>query len=370
MSVERQHWWNYLGPWPIRPVLGGSVAFVVTAQIFSGVTVNSGSTSFAQSAAITVVPSAVTGIVMWAALALGRRMRALLARSLGTYLLWLVLASVAAVLARYAVTHLPYFPDPDAVERIIPSALRYAVWIVGTLAVAGTLTADLAHRAQQTQDALDLARHQQDLLLESDERSRRQISMVLHDRVQAGVIAAALELRLIQGQDFAADRVRRDAAIDRLESLRSIDLRRAARALSPDLWNVDLRAALMELAQTYEPTMRTRIDAEPGLIAGGHIPEPVLLACYRIVEQGLLNAAIHGEATSVRVVVAVNKHAVDVSIADNGRGLTASSPEPGLGSTVVAAWCRRLNGEWSLSFDTPGASAVLRAHLRSVTPSR
>jgi len=237
--------------------------------------------------------------------------------------------------------------------------LRYWGWIIGNLAVTGAVVQRLRRETEVAQAALAESRRQQAILLESEERSRRQVAQLLHDRVQAGIIAASLELRLVGS---SGDDSRVQAVVDRLERLRDIDLRQAARALSPDLVNVDLRSALADLASGYEPTMTTRVDITPGVLRDRRVPETTLLAIYRIVEQGLLNAAGHGHALSVRVSVTMSDSTIQVVVADDGRGLPASGLHPGLGTAVIEAWCQVAGGTWSLE---PGRSggAVLRATL-------
>jgi len=237
--------------------------------------------------------------------------------------------------------------------------LRYWGWIIGNLAVTGAVVQRLRRETEVAQAALAESRRQQAILLESEERSRRQVAQLLHDRVQAGIIAASLELRLVGS---SGDDSRVQAVVDRLERLRDVDLRQAARALSPDLVNVDLRSALADLASGYEPTMTTRVDITPGVLRDRRVPETTLLAIYRIVEQGLLNAAGHGHALSVRVSVTMSDSTIEVVVADDRRGLPASGLHPGLGTAVIEAWCQVAGGTWSLE---PGRSggAVLRATL-------
>ena len=71
---------------------------------------------------------------------------------------------------------------------------------------------------------------------------------------------------------------------------------------------------------------------------------------YRICEQGLLNAAIHGHAAQCSIDISLNANDdFELVLHDNGVGLNGSSIKPGMGSTVIAAWVESLNGQWSLS---------------------
>jgi signal transduction histidine kinase len=353
-------WWRYLGPWPLRlPVMLVTV-FVITVLIFSGIVVSMPGETLGQAALFTFVPAAVAALVATGVTWAGRTLLgAVLARSLPAYLIFLLVVAIAAVAARYVVTQVPIFPFPDTPDRLVGAVLRYWGWIIGNLAVTGAVVQRLRRETEVAQDALAESRRQQAILLESEERSRRQVAQLLHDRVQAGIIAASLELRLVGS---SADDPRVQAVIERLERLRDIDLRQAARALSPDLTNVDLRSALTDLASGYEPTMVTRVDIAPALLRDRSVSETVLLAIYRIVEQGLLNAAGHGRAGSVRVSVSAAGSALEVLVADDGRGLPAGAMRPGLGTAVIEAWCQVAGGTWRLE-PGRGEGAVLRASL-------
>jgi two-component system, NarL family, sensor histidine kinase UhpB len=356
-------WWRYIGPWPLRLMVVFIFVFVVTVLIYSGITVSTPMDSLAQSVLYIIAPGLVAALVATGVTWLGRRfLCGLLGRSLLAYLAFLLLIAVAAIAGRYAVTQLAAFPVPDTPDRLVGAVLRYWGWLIGGLALTGATIQRLRQETEVAQEALEVARVQQSLLLESEESSRRQVAQLLHDRVQAGIIAASLELRLVDFKDAAADRARLAAVVDRLETLRGIDVHEAVRILSPDLVNVDLRSAIVDLARGYEPTMVTRVDISPELLAHRDVPEAVLLAVYRIVEQGLLNAAGHGAASSVRVSIGTDDAGVVLSVADDGRGLPNSPRTPGLGSMVMDAWCRIAGGSWSLERGRP-SGAMLRATI-------
>ena len=96
-----------------------------------------------------------------------------------------------------------------------------------------------------------------------------------------------------------------------------------------------------------------------------HDSPDVLLASYRIVEQGILNSAVHGSATRCEVRISEDDGRVRVRVTDNGRGVSTTTP--GLGSALITTWTRVLDGEWSLTSDENGTS--LEAWLTpNVTP--
>lgn len=199
----------------------------------------------------------------------------------------------------------------------------------------------------RTQEALALAREQQRQLLDADERVRGQVSAFLHDRVQGGLIAACLELSDAARAADSATQVSIDGVVQRLEDLRALDVRSAARALSPDLANTDFRSALEDLSRQYAPAMLITLEIDPRL-ASRITPEAdsSLLGSFRIIEQAVLNAVVHGRARNCLVRVDLVADSLAISVSDDGVGIKAGGT-PGLGSALTTTWTTLFGGSWS-----------------------
>lgn len=345
MSTPRALRW--LGPWPLRPLLVFAGLSFIYMLISSGAVIanrlTEGMRVYAVAVFVAAATAGVTAVILW----LARPVR-LFAESLTAYLLLLLFAALLGILARAALTRLPFVATPDDLAFIPFATVRIWIWIVGGLALAGYTIRRLSRQARVAEDALSEARAQQTLMLIAEERSRQQIATLLHDRVQAGLITACLQLQRVRGHDPHVDDASIREVVDRLEALRGLDVRSAARALSPDLDAVDPWSALEDLARPYDPGMATRIVVSERLIAERDQVSPdVLLACYRIAEQSLLNAAVHGQATMCEITLDVTGSAqVAVAIEDNGRGLPDEPGTSGFGTAVALTWCRVLGGDW------------------------
>lgn len=354
---------RYFGVWPYRPVLVGIVAFVfIWGSVSYRAPVFSSGTPLLQ-VITTAAVSALTGLVMGLVLALAERLRGREARSLFEYVLVALLAGFVANAVRVALGQVPGGDGQSMLGITLTGTGRLALLIVLTQAIAGASSWRLQGQIDRAEQALQDSREQQAMMLEADESVRRQVAEVLHDGVQAGLVAACLELRLAASRLSEADRAPITSVIDRLEAMRAIDVRAAARVLSPSLESQDLLHCLDELGSRYAPATVVEVDVDDALQHRLLTESPdTLLACYRIAEQALLNAVAHGAATRCSVDVSeASDGMVVLSVVDNGRGPT-DSVRTGLGFALITTWTRLLAGSWSL---TAGAheGAVLEARL-------
>ena len=350
---DRLRWWQYIGPWEIRPwvVFWGVGAITLIAgwsarrQSF----LDRPMLVFGESLLVAVAAAvSISGVLVLGMNAFPERTP----RRLVTYLLFLlgacgigtlVTGGITLAVGRMTVAELAFLPL---------QAARLWLWSVFLLAVFNMTVRRLSVQTQIAEAALAVSLAQQERMLINEERSRRQISALLHDRVQAGLMAACLELRLAAAGSGSVTQADLERIVARIDDIRGLDVRQAARALSPDLENVDLRTALTELARVYEP-MTTEIVMDHAFAAVVHeIDRDVLLGIYRVAEQGLLNAVVHGHAGSCTVsVMRADGDRVTVIIRDSGHGSAGRPIKPGLGSAVIDAWCRVLDGIWTLEID-------------------
>ena len=229
------------------------------------------------------------------------------------------------------------------------------MWFIN--AVIGTVFARIRKESDTARQALQTVMAQRRLLLESEERVRGQVASFLHDRVQTDLVSIALRIRATIGQSPDIMTSELTAVISELERVRSQEVRRASRRLSPNLSTISLDAALRDLAESYRHAMNVSIQANHAAldaISFGH-DNSRATALYRICEQGLLNAAIHGHATdcSIQVTLTPRDHIV-LQLTDNGIGTQGQTLKPGMGMTVIAAWVEALDGQWSLELASSG----------------
>ncbi len=363
MSRDRSSpWWRLIGPWPLQPLAAGIITWGFAAGISAGRL--SASAEGLQPASVAMVfaraalPAAALGITLF----LIRRSVPQSSTRLPIYLLSVLFGALMFVIVRLALGDLAPAGDLSLGAALFVAMMRNVPIVLLIQAIIGLANRRLYLEVERTHAALALAREHQRQLLDADERVRGQVSALLHDRVQAGLIAACLELADAAASTDAATRSTIDAAVQRLEDLRALDVRSAARALSPDLANTDLQSALEELAHQYGPSMLVTIDIDPQL--GSRISnsqDQALLGSYRIIEQAVLNAAVHGRARNCLVRVEHVPQGLSISVQDDGTGIRTPGI-PGLGSALTTTWTTMLGGTWSRE-SLPGGGTLMTASL-------
>ena len=252
--------------------------------------------------------------------------------------------------------------------RLLDSSVRNFVPVAVINAVIGTVFARIQRESDTAKEALQTVVVQRRLLLESEERVRGQVASFLHDRVQTDLVTIALRIRASIGQSPDVMTSELTSVITELERVRSKEVRMASRQLSPNLATVTLDAALRDLAESYRPAMEVSIDVHGSVSLRIEQNEDSSRATgiYRICEQGLLNAAVHGHATecSIQVMLTARDELV-LHLSDNGIGVQGESVQPGMGFSVISAWVETLGGHWSLDLGDSGMTltATVPAHL-------
>ena len=354
------------GPWPIRPVLVAFICFVVF-QYGAGVGAvaqNNVVTGGLSAAPANALRSLIIAVVL--TLLRNAHQRYTGGQPLGRlgYVVIMVLTSISVGTTRFLFDREVAEVSPDLYVAFVMRAFIALTIVNSSL---GVTDARLRRQMRQTDTALELVQSQRSAVLEAEERARQSVATLLHDRVQAGLVAAMLQLRQLSKSLDDEDSAKIQSVIADIEAIRTRDVRAASRQLSPDLRNLTLNQALKVLASTYAPAMKVSIDVNEvdldcmdTAAVDGH-QKPLRLGLYRIVEQALLNAAAHGRATSVTVAGGRQGGDFVLTVTDDGVGLANDPVTPGSGSVIIDAWTAALGGTWGLEAGQHGA--ILRARF-------
>jgi signal transduction histidine kinase len=234
------------------------------------------------------------------------------------------------------------------------SSLTLAVLNINTFLAAlvlGLIALALMHQAEKRiQVRLSVASHlveqlklDRAKLIQSDERLRRQTSQFLHDRVQSDLMVVALELKSSTGKTQEEIESVISRSVPSLERIRSVEVRHLAQLLTPNFEAGGLKAALDILVSQYKSSMDIDLKIDK---SSENFDEEFRLGIYRIVEQALLNALLHGPAKRVLVSLSYTREkTIYLEVSDDGPGIPQGDSATGVGTAVIDSWVGILNGK-------------------------
>ena len=186
-------------------------------------------------------------------------------------------------------------------------------------------------KAHEAETRLDERREMALLVEQRVEEERRLIAHELHDEFGQSVTAIRSLAMAIATQAGARDPATGEAA--RLISDEAARLYDAMHGLIPRLMPLSLDT--LGLADTLENLVRDwrrrnpsiRLSLQHDLAA--ELGPSVTLAIYRVVQEGLINALRHAQASHVDISVESDATRIIVTVADDGIGMPAEGSQPG-----------------------------------------
>jgi two-component system NarL family sensor kinase len=194
-------------------------------------------------------------------------------------------------------------------------------------------------------------------LIESREDDRRRIRRDLHDGL--GPVLGGVAMRLDAARnavDVDPERSKvliRQSRDDLAEAL--ADVRRLVHGLRPPaLDDLGLLAAIEQQAERARATpMTVEVDADSldGLTAA------VEVAAFRVVSEALTNVTRHSGASCCRITLTRSPEALELVVADNGRGIGAETVA-GVGLLSMRERAEELGGRCQVSCPPDGGTEV------------
>jgi signal transduction histidine kinase len=153
-------------------------------------------------------------------------------------------------------------------------------------------------------------------VIEAGQRERQRLERNLHDGAQQRLIALSLRLSMLERRLPAEPTLKRELDTARQEIALSLEeLRDVARGIHPAvLSSHGLSVAVESLAARAPLPVRLSLDVP------GRLPEPVEVAAYYVVSEGLANVAKHARAAGATVSLERQPRCLVVEVVDDGVG--------------------------------------------------
>lgn len=212
-------------------------------------------------------------------------------------------------------------------------------------------------------------------ILEISNREQRRLGSDLHDGLGQELTGLSLLLKGLEMQ-LAREAQQYSAPLAKLSDLlaRAIQSTRSlARGLAPvNLERGGLPEALKHLAVRCTDMYGLECSFTSGPQRLPDLEEGAATHLYRIAQEATTNAARYARATSINIDLRVIGRRLQLSITDNGIGLSAglAHGHPGMGLKIMEYRSRMLGG--SIAFEEPGTGTriVLSAPLHLVRQSK
>jgi signal transduction histidine kinase len=202
-----------------------------------------------------------------------------------------------------------------AVLAVVLVSLEVNLLAVGAvLVLVLTVFVVTRRRVAASVDKLLLAELRERTALQATEDERARVAREIHDDPLQQISGVIRELERPDPDPAAATASLRDVAA-RLRGV-ATDLH------PPALDDLGLVPAIDGLArQVTQPPVEVRIGNQAGFGRSQRPPADVELAAFRIVQEAVANAARHAQASHITVSGYVARDAIDLGIADDGRGI-------------------------------------------------
>jgi len=246
------------------------------------------------------------------------------------------------------------------------SGETWSIYLATILAATIILVALVASLVIYQRRFVALHRSYSKQLLNAQEEERAWVAREVHDDALQRVAMVVHELHAFGEEPNDANRHRQ-----RVRALRGevedlgVMLRRVAHRLHPSLIEqAGLIPALQGLAVDVTRSTGLQIDLTlPDAEVAPKIPRETALILYRIAQEALRNVVKHSGATRAQLSVSLRPDAVEMEIADAGRGFEVNTnvdQHRGLGLVSMAERARLADGKFTL-WSHPAQGTTVRA---------
>lgn len=341
----------FFGPLPLLPFYVTFFAFIVS--IYGEIHFSPRGETQLSSSFLAIAPAMVTALSVGIPLYLTKiTLREGISRRqyLVRYYVGLILVSVSYTYFQRLPFIRSFQETPEFFGLVTLDYVRNIMPMTFLTNVIGYFYLKLHAETEAKQAALTMVQAQNEVLVESEERSRSSVAHFLHDRVQAALVTVSMQLGEISEHLSAKTKAQINSVISEIEHIRRVDVRSAAQRLSPDLAAIGLVSALKLNSKALTTSVRTRIITDKSvenILKPSVENEHLQLGIYRIVEQVMLNAVVHGRAQNIVISLSLNDKKLITVVTNDGKAIEEETTA-GSGTAIIGSWLNILNGTYTL----------------------
>jgi signal transduction histidine kinase len=208
--------------------------------------------------------------------------------------------------------------------------------------------------------ALEHSLEQVERLTLLEERSR--MSRELHDTVGHSLTASIIAMEAVhtlidRDANAAKERLRQLAEFNRTQ-LNSF--RQTVHDMAMNELRMPVDELLRTAAETFSQQTGTGVSVQVEGAAAWHTPESVKLALLRCLQESMTNAKKHGQASELRIRLALAEKQITLTIQDNGAGTNGLTE--GFGVEGMKSRMEALRGTFEI-LSRSGAGTTVTCHI-------
>lgn len=251
----------------------------------------------------------------------------------------------------------------DGTEFPIEVSLSSVATKGGMLAVS--FVSDITER-KRAEDDLRESEHRFRMLagslLTAQEEERRNLARELHDDVTQRLAFLAIELGRLAGSLPEGSQGHDQALALKSQTLRtSTEVRRLSHGLHPAvISDFGLGIALEEFCEEFQSAHDVAVQFD-GLIEESRARDLGATCLYRVAQESMRNAVVHGHASKIHVLLSAENGFLQLKVSDNGIGFSPVRTEDGLGVISMMERMRLVGGTLKLESEPGSGTSVTAA---------
>ena len=201
-------------------------------------------------------------------------------------------------------------------------------------------------------------------LFTAQEEERRRIACDLHDdhcqRITALILEASAMEKLVRSV--------MPSLAPRMSSLKNKlgdildDFRHLTHELHPrHLDTVSLACSMRTYIKEFMDYTSLDVDFKEGAVPA-HLPMPITICLYRLLQESLGNIRKHANAKHVDVSLSSGQREIELRVSDDGSGFNSGDSKKGLGLTSMQERVRPLRGHVAID-SSPGRGTVIAVKI-------